>query len=127
MGKYGEAAVQAVTLFREGAKTDIAEAWETAVARIFPGSTSLQDKGCPKSAFLGLCSDGVLVDIPAGDYCWSNKNKEYAIKAVDALKANRFLVNQPELLWRKVAGPSKSHNHQMDVVVALWNAGLVRD
>jgi hypothetical protein len=49
------------------------------------------------------------------------------------LKAVRLLREQPHLaanaaaLWDRVlAGVPKQHNSQMDVVLALWKAGLIR-
>jgi len=95
-----------------------------ATKKVFPASTSLQDKGCPKGAFLGLCSQGLIRGIEPGTYSKTTKNGEYAIRAVDILKRNRFLASQPEMLWKKIAG-TKTHNHQLDVVVGLWEADLI--
>ena len=125
MGKYGEAAVIAVNKYIAMSEPCPEAAWKYAVKKVFPGSIESQNKGCPKGAFLGLCSDGVVNDIPPGNYSRSEKNKEYAIKAVSILKENRFLASQPKLLWKKVAGPEKTENHQMDVVVSLWNEGHI--
>ncbi|MEQ1620218.1 MAG: hypothetical protein ABL919_02350 [Methylococcales bacterium] len=126
MNKYGEAAKLAVKYCRDGSEIAPAEAWEKAVSKVFPNSTALQDKSCPKGAFLGLCSEGLVEGIPAGAYGRSTKNKEYAVKAVEVLRSNKFLTSQPDLLWKKVAGRTISSNHQMDVVISLWSAGLVR-
>jgi len=123
MGKYGEAAVIAVNKYVAMSEPCPEAAWKSAVKKVFPGNIESQNKGCPKGAFLGLCSDGVVNDIPAGNYSRSEKNKGYALKAVSILKENRFLASQPTLLWKKVAGPEKTENHQMDVVVSLWNEG----
>jgi hypothetical protein len=126
MSKYGEAAIMAVQLLEQGQASDPADAWERAVCKLFPSSSALQDKGCPKGAFLGLCADGLVVGIAEGEYSRSNKNKQYAVKAVEILRANKFIASQPDLLWKKVAGSTIGHNHQMDVVVSLWSSGLVR-
>lgn len=126
MSKYGEAAVMAVQFLEQGVTSDPADAWEKAVCKLFPTSSALQNKGCPKGAFLGLCSDGLVAGIPEGEYSRSNKNKRYAVKAVEILRANKFIASQPELLWKKVAGSTIGHNHQMDVVVSLWGSNLVR-
>lgn len=125
MGKYGEAAVLAVRNCLEKDGVDPDRSWQWAAKKIFPSSENLQNKGCPKGAFLGLCSEGMVLGIPPGDYSRSEKNKRYAIDAVNVLRENRFLASQPELLWKKIVGNTKSENHQMDVVTSLWNAGLL--
>jgi hypothetical protein len=91
MGKYGEAAVLAVQLYKEGIVSGPLDAWERAVSRVFPASTAQQDKGCPKGAFLGLCCDGLIEGIPQGAYSRSSKNKQYALKAIEILHGNKFL------------------------------------
>jgi len=125
MNKYREVAVKAVNLIQSGKSNDPASAWQKAVADVFPQSTSLQDKGCPKAAFLGLCNEGMVIGLPAGEYVKPSKNGDYATAAVNILRSNRFLASQPELLWEKVAGKTKSSNSQMEVVVGLWEAKCI--
>ena len=122
MIKYRDAAVYAVELILAGEGP--LEAWEKATKKFFPSSTNLRDKGCPKGAFLGLCNEGLIRGIPAGNYARSTKNGGYAVKAVEILKQNRFLVSQLDMLWKKIA-PTISHNHQLEVVVGLWEAKLI--
>ena len=126
MSKYGEAAILAVELIESGKATDPEDGWKQAVRKVFPASQPLQRKGCPKGAFLGLCSQGLVQGIDAGPYGQPTKNGEYAVGAAEVLRANRFLCSQPALLWKKVAGPSKTENNQMEVVIALWQAGRIR-
>ncbi len=125
MSKYGDAAVQAVKLISSGAESDPAKAWSRSTAKVFPGSTNLQNKGCPKGAFLGLCNVGLVKGIPEGSYSRTSKNGKYAVDAVEILKGNKFLASQPDMLWKKVAGNTISENHQMDVVIGLWNAECI--
>ena len=125
MGKYGDAAIKAVRLVRSGSVKSPINAWKRATGEIFGRGTSSQDKGCPRDAFLGLCEEGIITGIPAGNYTRSIKNKEYALKAV------RLLKEEPEVtqtkLWDKVVeGKGIKHNGQMDVVVSLWKAGLIK-
>ena len=50
--------------------------------KMFGEATTAQIKGCPKNAFLGLCEEGLVVDIEKGYYTersTSHKNKDYAI------------------------------------------------
>ena len=125
MANYRDAAVLAVELISSGSCAEPAAAWSQATSKLFPSSASLRDKGCPKGAFLGLCNEGLVVGVESGNYSKSSKNGEYAIDAVKVLRKNKFLASQPNLLWKKVAGNAKTQNHQMDVVIALWEAGLI--
>jgi len=125
MSKYSEAAVLAVQLLKEGVAHGPNDAWTKATKRMFPASADLQKKGCPRGAFLGLCNEGLITTVPAGSYSNPTKNGKYAVDAIAVLKNNRFLSSQPRMLWKKVAGNTKSENHQMDVVVGLWDAGCI--
>lgn len=126
MARYGDVAVRAVALVRQGDEQSPARAWDTAVAEAFPHSKSSQEKSCPRSSFLGLCESGRVKGVPAGTYTRSKKNKEYALAAIDLLKQNPALVSDVRLLWNTVlAGASKAPNHQMEVAGALWTANLL--
>jgi hypothetical protein len=125
MSEYGKAAVRAVGLYTTGLVQSPQDAWSEATAEIFGRGTSSQVKGCPKGAFLGLCEEGLIRGIPGGRYTRSKKNKKYAVQAVVVLKQNPILVADPACLWSEVMRESKVHNHQMDVVVSLWNNGLI--
>jgi hypothetical protein len=122
--KYGDAALKAAGM------TDVKDPrskWLLSVKEIFPNSLSSQKKGCPRGAFLGLCEDGLVKGIPLGSYTTSQDNKAYAIRAVQLLHSG-FSSESASVLWKRVMdGRNKAHNSQMDVVLALWNAGLVAD
>ena len=125
MGKYGTAAVMATKLY-EGLVSSPNDAWVKAVTKVFPSSESSQKKGCPRGAYLGLCENGFIRGVPKGDYCRSKKNKEYALKAVELLKQDKSLLSDEKRLWDIVMdGEEKKPNHQMDVVISLWNEGLI--
>ncbi|WP_406660612.1 hypothetical protein V7O66_12345 [Methanolobus sp. ZRKC3] len=125
MNKYGEAALKAVELFESGINMDPRDAWELIANDIFADSPSCRRKGCPKSAFLGLCEEGLVRGIPKGSYTRSQKNKGYALKAIELLKENPNLSSNPNKLWKMIISEPKAHNSQMDVVVALWANGLI--
>lgn len=70
------------------------EAWQKAAKAIMP-IRSPQEKGCPKTAFLGLCEEGLVKGIKKGikkgkytrPYKGSgNPNKTHAINAFNLLK-----------------------------------------
>jgi hypothetical protein len=126
MGKYGQAAVEAQKLLTNGIAGP-RDAWEISTSQIFGKGTSSQIKGCPKHAFLGLCEEGLVRGVSPGAYASSkeNKNKEYAIRAVNILKNNPQHEFKKKELWTKITKDEITHNQQMDVVLALWNARLL--
>jgi hypothetical protein len=128
MRPYGNAAVRAVALIQRGECGTAPDGWKIAVKEQFPNSESSRAKSCPKSAFLGLCEDGFVNDVPPGRYTQSVENKAYAVKAAALLRTeSRLAAEGPSALWKRVIGRiTKSHNHQMDVVLALHHAGLLK-
>ena len=119
--KFGLAAVKATELAIRGVEP--ADAWRSAALVIFPDSRDSQEKGCPKSAFLGLAEAGQIAGIPSGKYTTSIDNKRYALDALRLLQANSTFAKNPDELWRRVLkGDRKKHNDQMYVVIALWNS-----
>ena len=126
MNSYGKAAIRAVQLYENGLVESPVEAWKQATTEIFDRISS-RVKGCPKDTFLGLCKEGLVQGIPAGNYTWSRKNKKYAVEAVAILKQRPSLASSPSQLWYEVMqGEFKQHNSQMNVVTALWKQGLLK-
>lgn len=128
MAKYGAVALRAVELLRHDPNHSPADAWRKAATETFSNSPASRVKGCPKAAFLGLCEDGLVAGVPARPCGAGTDNKAYAVEAV------RILVRNPSIaaegaapLWRRVMnGREKAPNKQMDVVLALWDAGLIK-
>lgn len=124
MSKYGQTAVMAAEMAQHGTEPPVA--WDDAAARVFPGSKSSREKGCPRCAFLGLASAGLINGVAAGRYTESKDHQRYAVEAVEHLQQHPQLARQPTVLWTAITnGISKRHNAQMDVVTALWNAGKI--
>lgn len=65
----------------------------------------------------------------AVSYTGSEKNKKYGIEAVRILLTKPNLADDPDALWeelgRTISDRCKTHNHQTDVVTALWNKSLI--
>lgn len=120
--KYGLTALKSVQNYRD--TYSIIEIWSNSAKEIFDTKSS-QEKSCPKGTFLGLCEAGLIKGIPKGNYTKSIKNKEYALKAVSILKANLKKIYTPKELWEKLELGDKRSNSQMDVVLALWENGLI--
>jgi len=126
MGKYGQSAITAVQMIQGKQFSEPLAAWNEAVATVFPGRTASQKKGCPKGAFLGLCEEGLVAGVQPGSYTRSILNKQYAVAAVNILRNDLKQILAEDLLWKKVmAGQKKKHNGQMDVVLSLWESGLI--
>ena len=118
--EYGKVAIKVAK-----AKGNPKDNWQKEVKITFFDSESSQKKSCPKSAFLGLCEEGLVKGVPKGNYTKSVKNKEYALKAVTILKQNKETTFLPKELWEKLEFGDKRHNSQMDVVLALWKNDLL--
>jgi hypothetical protein len=121
--RYGEAAIMVA---RQGGSNP-ADSWEKAMAKLYPTSPMARKKGGPRSAFLGLCEEGLVKGIPAGHYAKSSarENKSYAVKAV-ALLLEGTQRWSSSALWQAVTEDTElQQNHQMDVVLALWNNDLI--
>jgi hypothetical protein len=120
--RYGEAALIAA---RDSPGASPEKRWQSAVEKLYPTSVSAQKKGCPRGAFLGLCEEGLVKGIPAGNYTVSKDNKAYAVQAANLLSegSRKWSISE---LWRAVSpDPEKAHNSQIDVVLALWKNGLI--
>ena len=121
--RYGEAAILAA---RHGAGMGPVASWENAMEKLYPTSPSARNKGGPRAAFLGLCEEGMVKDIPAGHYSTAKENKACAVLAAQLLMKGeqRYSLSS---LWAAVKlDPKREHNAQMDVVLALWKNGLIQ-
>lgn len=126
MNKYGQAAIKATNLMETKRINKPEIAWKIATIEIFGDGTSAQTKGCPRNTFLALCETGKVKGIKSGVFTSSKKNKGYAIKALQLLINDPSLSNDWKILWEKVQnGIEKTHNSQMDVVIALWIEDLI--
>ena len=126
MSKYGEAALYARKLFVGRQVKSLEDAWKKAVKKIFPNSPSAQKKNSPKSTFLGLCEEGLVKNVPEGEYTKADRNKDYAVAAIRLLKRKPKLADDKNSLWeRLVQGRKIEHNFQMDVVIALWKDAMI--
>jgi hypothetical protein len=126
MGKFGEVAVKATRRLNSAEVSDPREAWHSAAQTLLSYSTSMMRKHCPRNAYLGLCEVGLVKGAPRGPWITSDKNKLYAVGAVQALRADPTWLDRPtRLLWRVVSQSTKAQNNQIDVVFELWRNGLI--
>jgi hypothetical protein len=122
--RYGEAALMAAKMETYGKAYTPQERWQQAVQKLYSTSPAAQKKNAPRYAFLGLCEAGLVKGITRGQYAPSNQHKDYAVRAVELLRAGTHkTVTQ---LWAEVtAGGEIPHGSQMDVVLALWKNSLI--
>ncbi|MFW6030937.1 MAG: DUF6979 family protein [Halanaerobiales bacterium] len=126
MRRYGKVAIRAVKLIESIRVNSPREAWNIAAEEILHNKFAIK-KSCPKNAFLGLCEEGLVKGISAGDYTRSKKNKRYALAAIKLLRQNNKI--EPLKLWKQVIQSLDigeiSHNYQMDVVLGLFEKNLL--
>jgi hypothetical protein len=120
---FGKAAIAAAEALQAN-WDDLELLWRASVAR-YSGSYSMVAKGCPKGAFFGLGAAGLLKGVHGQRFPAVNANGTYAIKAVAELLCNPTLSEDRLGLWRRVTPPGLNHNHQMDVVVALFHERIL--
>ncbi|KQL43898.1 hypothetical protein AN963_20775 [Brevibacillus choshinensis] len=126
MGRYGEAATNAVNFLHDNIASTPLKAWEMATIKIFGEGTWGQVKGCPRSSFLGLSEEGLIKGVPKGHYTKSQKIKKCVIKAVELIKNNSELADNQSNLWKQVVeGRNISHNFQMDKVISLLKSKFI--
>ena len=130
---YGKVAIE-VTKYIQETKEHPMTAWNNFTEEVFGKGSSGANKSCPRSAYLGLCEDGLVAGVPKGNYTREQKgkklNKLYAVQAVRMLCTNPFLENDsPDELWNEVmealGNVPKNHDNQMNVVLALWHEGMI--
>ena len=132
--KYGEVAIKTTKHVQKTGKCP-RKAWKNFAGKIFGFGTHMANKDCPRSAYLGLCEDGLVAGVPKCNYLKERKgkklNKSRAVHAVSMLYNNSSLENDaPRKLWKKVMkdrkeDPYKHYDGQMDVVIALWHTGMI--
>lgn len=126
MPVYAEIALKAMERVRNGEVPS--KAWADSAGEVCPNSTSCQKKGCPRNTFLALIQENLITGIQsAKQLTRSEKNKKYAVTAVELLRKENGLANDPVKLWKSVAGEGIHHNGQMHVVIALLNNGDIKD
>jgi hypothetical protein len=125
VNSYGLVAVKAARQLVGSQTTDAEWAWQKAAREAFPAGSSSIDKGCPRGAFLGLCKRGAIVGVRACFELSDTKNGDYACLAWKALKEQPQLADDRRSLWACVHADATNENGQLDVVLALWGAGLL--
>jgi len=122
MNQYTKVAINAID--HMNGETNIVKEWNNSLKEL-----EINDKSCPRCAFLGLCEDGYVKNVPKGKYTSSKLNKQYAIKALEIFRKNTHLTKKS--LWKKVLkvlgyNISKYENGQISIVVDLYKNGYLK-
>ena len=132
-GKYGGAALRAVHLMVQN-NYDHITAWDMAILEAFGALLGAkQYKNNPKVTFLTLCSLGCISCIMPIHYSTAIKTKKYVVTALNILSSkDKSTPINPDDLWQEViaacdAAASLKHNNQMDVVLMLWYANILKN
>lgn len=121
MNKYAKAALMVVTDCSGKSSPNIRAAWSTAISVL-----DAYDEQCPKIAFIGLCSEGMIKGIPANSYGLKRetKNKRYAVDAAKLLLAGHDM-DIPSI-WERVTDKKIVHHGQISIVISLYQAELLQ-
>ncbi|HPJ01755.1 MAG TPA: hypothetical protein PKU80_02815 [Candidatus Limiplasma sp.] len=113
MNKYGQIAVRAAQYVN--CNLSPREAWDKASCEIYPKGSASQRKSCPRTTFLALY-----------DQTLQSPNALHARDARSYLAAHCACNTTPKALWESILnGNHKTHNSQMDVVLALYSYDLM--
>lgn len=128
MNKYVKVALEVAEELQsmekeEQKKIDLGDLWKEKCKENEFKEASIK-KGCPRLAFIGLCEKNLIKDIEIKNSDKESLNKNYAVEAVKVLKNNKKNYTSKEL-WEEIGNKDKKHNSQMDIVLALWEKGMI--
>lgn len=128
MNKYAKVAIEVAEELQsmekeEQKKIDLGDLWKEKCKKNEFKEASIK-KGCPRLAFIGLCENNLIKDIEVKNSNKESLNKNYAIEATKVLKNNKRNYTSKEL-WEEIGNKDKKHNSQMNIVLALWEKGMI--
>ena len=125
MGMYGRAAITAARMLEQGTPSNPEAAWTRAIRRETKSYDSRR-KTCPREAFLGICAAGLIPGCEARPSLFRSSNGDYAVRMLEAIRADPQVLTDRKRLWRSAVGSAKKkENGQIDVVVSLWREGII--
>lgn len=128
MNKYAKVAIEVAEELQsmkkeEQKKINLGDLWKEKCKENEFKEASIK-KGCPRLAFIGLCENNLIKDIEIKNSNKESLNKNYAVEAVKVLKNNKRDYTSKEL-WEEIGNKDKKHNSQMNIVLALWEKGMI--
>lgn len=128
MNKYAKVAIEVAEELQsmkkeEQKKINLGDLWKEKCKENEFKEASIK-KGCPRLAFIGLCENNLIKDIEVKNSNKDSLNKNYAVEAVRVLKNDKRNYTSKEL-WEEIGNKDKKHNSQMNIVLALWEKGMI--
>lgn len=128
MNKYAKVAIEVAEELQsmkkeEQKKINLGDLWKEKCKENEFKEASIK-KGCPRLAFIGLCENNLIKGIEIKNSNKESLNKNYAIEAVKVLKNDKRNYTSKEL-WEEIGNKDKKHNSQMNIVLALWEKGMI--
>lgn len=128
MNKYAKVAIEVAEELQsmkkeEQKKIDLGDLWKEKCKENEFKEASIK-KGCPRLAFIGLCENNLIKGIEIKNSDKESLNKNYAVEAVKVLKNDKRNYTGKEL-WEEIGNKDKKHNSQMNIVLALWEKGMI--
>ncbi len=126
------AEITALAYSRVGAGIEPENAWNQTLKELYtPEKLAPQMKHtCPNWAFAAFCHTGNLKQVRNGCSPASEKSSSavFALKGLECLIANPSLATNKAVLKRMVFGEKgkpgyRTPNHEIEVLLALWEAG----
>ncbi|MBF0233357.1 MAG: hypothetical protein HQK65_10020 [Desulfamplus sp.] len=122
---YGQIALDATNAFQQLLSTTLLQAWSNSLK-----INNTNDKDCPRVAFLGLCEDGFVANVPKGNYIQKTNVSVIKQKAIGI--RNIIMNNNPpsiptqskNSIWSQVGGTGQDQG-VIDVVYTLFNNGIL--
>ncbi len=121
--KYGEAALIAAPRLRRLRQKPQRSVGATPCRRSTAPAPLRKSRARKAPSSASVKRDSLPASCPAST-TKSKDNKRYAVDAVALLRAGSCPATVTAL-WSQVAEPGKTHNSQMDVVLALWKNNLI--
>lgn len=124
---FGRTAIKAVNLIRQD-RVSADEAWIKAVS-VETNSSEQIKKGCPRNTFVSLVDSGLIRGIQAMNLRKDSANGHYGVIAIEYLKNHPQFDGTGAKLWNILSEQfdATTHNSQMNVALALSNAGEIVD
>ena len=119
---FEKATVHAANKIQNESTLDYGRAWTDSLSNYTKSKTTLT-KGCPKNAFVDLCSFGFVKGVRKDENRKLSENGRKTIKALEILNRQDWQFKSKSEFWNKNFGTS--HQGQMDIILALKDANLL--
>ena len=123
---YGQIAIDTIRIIRQSPYLEVRQAWSNSLS-----ANNKNDKACPKVAFLGLCEDGFINGIPAGNYIQKTgisviKQKAVAIRGIIMNRTPpKIPVQSNASIWRQVSGSGRDQGVIEGIYTLFRNGDLI--